>query len=87
MLYYLCVIKTKAREPKDIPHQSRLGNSSNQCEIPRQSLAGQWRAPDFRQKIALMPGGLQRTASTQILSYRSFIASFGVALTKAGRES
>jgi hypothetical protein len=34
---------------------------------------------------ALMPGGLQRTASTQILSIRSFIASFGVAHTKRSR--
>ena len=33
-----------------------------------------------------MPGGLQRMASTQILSYRSFIASFGVALTRAGAK-
>lgn len=29
---------------------------------------------------AFMPGGLQRTTSTQILSFRSFIASFDVAL-------
>ena len=31
---------------------------------------------------ALMPGGLQRKASTQNLSIRSFIASFGVGFIK-----
>ena len=32
---------------------------------------------------SLRAGGLQRAASTQILSFRSFIASFGVALIRA----
>ncbi len=37
---------------------------------------------NFRKKVSAIcrPDGLQRYASTQILSYRSFIASFGVEL-------
>ncbi len=38
--------------------------------------------PKFLYEKLLYAGGLQRTASTQILSYRSFIASFGVGLIK-----
>lgn len=35
---YLCVIEAKLTEQYiDIPHQSRLGNSSNYYEIPRQA--------------------------------------------------
>lgn len=51
-----------------IPHQSRLGNSSNFYEIPRLSLGRPMAGPiPFGE--ALSSGGLQRSASTQILSF------------------
>ena len=65
-----------------MPHQSRLGNSSNHYEMPRQA----WSSNGGPQvtlngilRVLSAPGGLQKKTSTQTLSYRSFIASFDVA--------
>ena len=65
-----------------MPHQSRLGNSSNHYEMPRQA----WSSDGGPQvtlngilRVLSAPGGLQKKTSTQTLSYRSFIASFDVA--------
>ena len=46
----------------------------------RDKLSRPMAGPKFSCRTAFMPGGLQRTTSTQILSYRSFIASFDVGL-------
>ncbi len=41
----------------------------------------------LREKFLRKPGGLQRTAGTQILSIRSFIASFDVAFHNTTLET
>lgn len=83
--HYLCVIKAKARElNQEIPHQSRLGNSSIKIEIPRHAaalMAGPHR------KVSLL------TEHRRITKIRSALKSchsefrhipFGVDLIKAG---
>lgn len=99
---YLCVIKSKAREPG-------AGLESGQERKPRSLWDSRERLKIYHIKVdwetlqiimkyrdklshpmagpnlfggALMPGGLQRKASTQNLSIRSFIASFGVGFIK-----
>lgn len=69
---------------QDIPHQSKLGNSSKFKEMPRQafpSMAG----PAPKGVDLWSQGGLQRLESTQILSFGVSSHSFGVDL-KAGES-
>lgn len=54
--------------PQVIPHQSRLGNSQILMKC-RDKLSRPVAGPILFREKRLAPGGLQRTASTQILSF------------------